>query len=255
MSGRPYILAEATWKTIQHADYQVAILPWGATEAHNYHLPYGTDNIQCTYIAAEAARQAWQAGAKVVVLPTVPFGVNTGQLDVTLDINMMPSTQDKLLYDITHALAGQGIRKLLILNGHGGNSFKQMIREIGARVPDVFLCEINWFKVMDGHAWFDEPGDHAGEMETSNLLHLTPELVLPLSEAGEGAVHPFKLRGLREGWVWAERSWLKATDDTGVGNPALSTAEKGARFLEALTAKIGGFLVELAACDPDDMYA
>jgi creatinine amidohydrolase/Fe(II)-dependent formamide hydrolase-like protein len=44
----------------------VAVLPWGATEAHNYHLPYGTDNLECEHIAAEAARLAWEAGARVV---------------------------------------------------------------------------------------------------------------------------------------------------------------------------------------------
>ena len=71
--------------------YELAILPWGATEAHNVHLPYGTDTIESGFIAAEAARLAWEAGAKVVVLPTVPFGVNTGQLDIPLCLSMNPS--------------------------------------------------------------------------------------------------------------------------------------------------------------------
>jgi len=213
MAGRPFILAETTWKTVRNTKYEVAILPWGATEAHNYHLPYATDNIQCEYIAAEAARIAWEQEARVVTLPAIPFGVNTGQLDVMLDINMMPSTQMAVLHDVAHALACQGIPKLLILNGHGGNDFKQMIREIGVRVPDVFLCTINWFRVLDIYAYFDEPGDHAGELETSVMLHIAPELVLPLREAGSGTVHPFRLKALREGWAWTEREWLKATDD------------------------------------------
>ena len=67
---RPYVLAETTWHTVKNTDYEVAILPWGATEAHNYHLPYATDTIQCDYIAAEAARLAWERDAKVVVLAT-----------------------------------------------------------------------------------------------------------------------------------------------------------------------------------------
>ncbi len=252
--GRPYLLGETTWKIVRQTDYQVAILPWGATEAHNYHLPYATDNIQNEYIAAESARLAWDEGARVVVLPNIPFGVNTGQLDVKLDINMMPSTQLSVLHDVSHALAGQGIQKLVILNGHGGNDFKQMVREVGARVPEIFICIINWYKVLDGQMFFDDPGDHAGEMETSNLLHIAPELVLSLSEAGTGGTHPFRLEGLRSGWVWAERVWRKATDDTGSGNPALATAEKGAKFLETLTQKIAGFMVELAACDTANLY-
>ncbi len=66
----------------------------------------------------------------MVVLPTVPFGVNTGQLDVKLDINMNPSTQLALLNDVAEVLSRHGIPKLVILNGHGGNDFKQMIREL-----------------------------------------------------------------------------------------------------------------------------
>src|SRR3712207_9422514 len=88
MPGRPYVLTETTWKTVKSTSYDVAILPWGATEAHNYHLPYGTDTIQCDRAAAEAARLAWERGARVVVLPTVPFGVNTSQLDIELCLNM-----------------------------------------------------------------------------------------------------------------------------------------------------------------------
>ena len=94
---RPYILAESTWPTVRDTPYEVAVLPWGATEAHNYHLPYATDNIQSELLAAECARIAWDAGAKVVVLPCVPFGVNTGQLDIKLCLNMNPATQAALL--------------------------------------------------------------------------------------------------------------------------------------------------------------
>jgi creatinine amidohydrolase len=65
----------------------------GATEAHNYHLPYGTDAYEAAHVAAESAKKAWDAGARVVVLPAIPFGVNTGQLDIRLCINMNPSTQ------------------------------------------------------------------------------------------------------------------------------------------------------------------
>lgn len=251
---RPYVLAETNWKAICETDWQVAVLPWGATEAHNTHLPYATDNIQLDHIAAGSAGVAWNAGAKVMVLPTIPFGVNTGQLDIPFDINMMPSTQQAVLNDVVHALSCQRIRKLVILNGHGGNSFKQMIRESGALHPDVFICEINWFSTIDGNEYFDEPGDHGGELETSLMLHIAPEFVLPLAEAGDGNARAFRIRGMREGWVWAERKWSHVTSDTGVGDPRAATAEKGKRFLEELTGKIGAFLVELAACDPNDMY-
>jgi creatinine amidohydrolase len=254
MPGRPYLLAETTWKTIKATRYDVAILPWGATEAHNLHLPYGTDIMESDYIAAESARIAWEAGARVVVLPTVPYGVNTGQLNITLTVNMNPSTQAAILRDVVDSLSQQGIHKLVLLNSHGGNDFKQMVRELQVRTPEMFICSINWWQIVDQRKYFDEADDHAGEMETSVMLNIAPQLVLPLSDAGEGKGRKFKLQGLRERWVWTPRWWTKVTDDTGVGNPKRATAEKGAPYLKAATEKIAGFLKELATADVNDLY-
>lgn len=253
MPGRPYILAETNWKVVKDTDYQVAVLPWGATEAHNYHLPYATDVIQCDHVAAEAARVAWEQGAKVIVLPTIPFGVNTGQREIKLDINMNPSTQLAVLRDIAEVLAHQGIPKLVILNGHGANDFKQMVRELWPLYPNLFLCTLSWYQWID-RAIFAEVGDHADEMETSLLLHCAPQWVLPLGEAGEGRERKFRIEALRSGLAWTQRDWVRATADTGVGNPAAATAEKGRRCLEALGQRLGGFLAELAAADPAELY-
>ena len=251
---RPYIIAETNWGAVRATEFEVAILPWGATEAHNYHLPYATDNIQNDAIAAAAAEIAWGRGAKVGVLPCVPFGVNTGQIDIPFCINMNPSTQTAVLGDIIASLAEQGIPKLSILNGHGGNNFRQQLRELQGDYPEVFLSVIDWFKVLDPKTIFEQPGDHADEVETSLMMHIAPELVLPLTEAGDGSTNPIKLEAVREGWAWAQRGWSKATNDTGSGNPALATKEKGERLLAALAEKLAGFYVELAACDPGDLY-
>ncbi|CAN5373226.1 creatininase family protein [soil metagenome] len=253
MSTRPYILAESTWATVKATAYDVAILPWGATEAHNYHLPYATDTIQCDALAAESARLAWERGAKVVVLPCVPFGVNTGQLDIRLCLNMNPSTQAALLADLVHSLEVQGIPKLVILNGHGGNDFRQMIRERQAHTS-VFLSTLNWYKVGAPNLIFTDHGDHAGELETSVMMHIAPELVSPLSDAGGGSEKAWRIAALREGWAWAPRRWTQVSADTGVGNPALATAEKGARYAAELTSRAADFFVELAAADVGDLY-
>lgn len=253
MTAEPFILSETTWQHVRKTEYEVAVLPWGATEAHNYHLPYGTDNFETERVAREAARRAWDAGAKVIVLPVVPFGVNTGQLDIRLCLNMNPSTQAMLLGDLVEAMEGQGIRKLVIVNGHGGNDFRQMIREITPRTS-VFICAINWYNCVDPRPFFTEPGDHAGELETSLMMHVNPELVRPLSEAGAGRARKFRIAGLREGWVWAPRAWTKVSEDTGTGNPAAATAEKGAAFLGAVSQRIGDFLVDLASADLSKMY-
>jgi creatinine amidohydrolase len=253
MTARPYILAECTWKTVDATPYEVAVLPWGATEAHNYHLPYATDTIQCDELAAEAARLAWERGAKIIVLPTVPFGVNTGQLDIKLCLNMNPATQAALLADLVHALEVQGLRKLVILNGHGGNDFRQMIRELQPRTR-VFLSSINWYKIGDARAIFADLGDHAGELETSVMMHVAPQLVRPLSEAGDGRERRWSIRGLREGWAWAPRRWTQVTADTGTGNPALASPDKGRRYAGIVTSTVADYMVELANADLANLY-
>ena len=253
MTTRPYILAESTWATVEKTPYEVAVLPWGATEAHNYHLPYATDTIQSDALAAESARLAWDRGAKVIVLPCVPFGVNTGQLDIKLCLNMNPSTQAALLADLVHSLEAQGIRKLVILNGHGGNDFRQMIRERQAHTS-VFLAMVNWYKVGEPKRIFTDHGDHAGELETSVMMHIAPEFVSPLDQAGDGREKTWRIKGLRDGWAWAPRRWTQVSADTGVGNPALSTAEKGERYVGEVATHVADFLVELASADVSDLY-
>ena len=252
---RPYILAENNWKTIKDSSFEVAILPWGATEAHNYHLPYGTDIVEAEQVAAEAARIAWEQGAKITVLPVIPFGVNTGQFDVKLDMNMNPSTQFMVLHDVVEVLNRQGVNKLIILNSHGGNDFKTMIRELGLKFPDMFLCQCNWYQSVDQKDFFENKDDHAGEMETSVIMHLKPELVRPLSEAGDGAAKKFRITGIREGWAWAERKWTKVTKDTGVGDPRKASAEKGEKYFKAVTKKVANFFLEVATADKNDLYA
>ena len=255
MNIRPYILNEINWQMVKDTDYTIAVLPWGATEAHNYHMPYGTDNIQNDYIAADAARIAWEKGVKVVVLPNIPFGVNTQQLDIKLTINMSPSTQAFVLRDIVDALSGQGIRKLVVFNGHGGNDFRQMIREIKADFPDFFLCTLNWFQTDKRWSdYFEDSGDHAGEMETSIMMNIVPAWLLPLEKAGDGKSKKLRFSGREEGWLWAPREWTAVTRDTGIGNPAKSTPEKGKKYLDMATRKIADFLIELDRTDPEDVY-
>jgi len=254
MAPRPFVLKESNWKTVRDTEYQVAVLPWGATEAHNLHLPYGTDIIESEQVAIAAAALAWEQGTKCMVLPAVPFGVNTGQLDIKLCINMNPSTQMALLRDVLDSLAAQDIGKFVILNGHGGNDFKQILRELAPQFPDMLLCTANWYQAEDWNRYFDEPGDHGGEMETSVMLHIAADWVLPLAEAGDGAARRFKVQALNENWAWSQRQWSQVTADTGVGNPKRATAEKGRVYLEKSAQRIAAFLVDLARADICDLY-
>jgi creatinine amidohydrolase len=251
---RPYILAENDWKTVKDQPVELAVLPWGATEAHNYHLPYGTDIIEASEVAAEAGRLAWEQGAAITILPAIPFGVNTGQTDIKLDINLYPSTQMAILNDVAEVLNRQHIYKLLILNSHGGNNFKPIIREIGAKYSNMLLVFCNWFQSSDRSNFFSNlEGDHADEMETSMIMYLRPELVT-MEQAGNGAAKQFKIEGLREDWAWAERQWSEVTKDTGVGDPREATAEKGESFFKATTKHVSQLFIDLANADLDDLY-
>lgn len=252
---KPYILEETNWKQVKSQKYEVAILPWGATEPHNYHLPYGTDSLETAKIVAEAAEKAWQKGAKIMVLPTIPLGVqNPGQIDLPFCLHTKPSTQIIIFNDIVSAVYNQGIRKIILMNGHGGNDFKPMIREIQPQFPGLLISLVEWFRVLDFSEYFEEGGDHANEMETSVIMHYFPELVLPLNEAGEGKTKQSKLAGLNNGTAWTPRHWTKITEDTGIGNPKKATAEKGRLYLEDLTTKIAEFYIEFAECDLEDLF-
>ncbi len=252
---KPYILEETNWKQVKNQKYDVAILPWGATEPHNYHLPYGTDSLETAKIASEAAEKAWKKGAKIMVLPTIPLGIqNPGQIELPFCLHTRPSTQKLILEDIVKALYNQGIKKLVIMNGHGGNDFKPMIREIQPEFPEMIISQTEWFKIMDKDNYFEEKGDHADEMETSIIMHYFPNLVLPLNEAGSGTAKKFSISGLNTNVAWASRKWDKVSEDTGIGNPKKATPEKGKKFLDDVTTILADFFVELANCKLENLY-
>jgi creatinine amidohydrolase len=251
---RQFNLAESTWKTVKDQKIELAILPWGATEAHNYHLPYGTDNVMVERIAMDAARVASENGSEVIVLPTIPFGVNTGQLDIKLDLNLNPGTQFAILCDLADVLNRQQIYKLLILNGHGGNDFKQIVRELGARYPKMFISCCNWFQSFSNSDFFESGGGHADEMETSIMQYIAPELGLPLEEAGEGNGKKFRIKALNERWAWAERKWSQVTSDTGIGNPKKANPEKGEKCYNVVISKVSRLMTDLCDADINNMY-
>jgi len=247
------VLCETTRSTVENQRYEVAVLPWGATEAHNYHLPYGTDNYETEAVALEAGRIAWEGGARVIVLPGIPYGVNTGQLDIPLTINLNPSTQLQVLRDIADSLVRSGVERLVVVNGHGGNEHKALIRELQGS-HKLLIALVNWWSIESGKDYFDDPGDHAGELETSMMQHIAPELVLPLERAGNGNARSARLAALKEGWAWVPRRWTQVTQDTGVGDPRAATPVKGQRFFEVVTNKLAAFLIGFSNADPAALY-
>lgn len=240
-------LSICTYGVARDLDYSMALLPWGATEPHNLHLPYLTDTILSHDVAVDAANKALQKyGVRSMVLPPVSMGAqNPGQRDLKFCIHYSQATQRAILTDIVSSLYHQGFRKLLIVNGHGGNSFKGVIRDLSVSFPDFLIASSEWFKMVSAEKYFTQPGDHADEIETSVMMHYHPELV-NLNEAGDGHAKRFAIKALREGKVWLPRNWNLVTADTGIGNPSLSTAEKGQRFAHACVDEYVEFIKEFS---------
>ena len=244
-------LSVSAYGDVRGNRYDIAILPWGATEPHNLHLPYLTDAILAHAIAVDSARIAEeQYGVRAMVLPAMPLGAqNPGQRELQFCIHYSHQTQFAVLRDIVLSLHHQGMRKLLIINGHGGNSFKPFIRDLAVELPDFLIASSEWFTVLPAREYFDQPGDHADELETSVMMHYRPELV-DLSKAGPGEARPWACESLQKKVAWVPRNWLKTTDDTGIGNPALSTPEKGARYAADCAALYAKLLLDLKNFDP-----
>ncbi|HSG69585.1 MAG TPA: creatininase family protein [Planctomycetaceae bacterium] len=255
---RPWILEEINYGFVKNHHYDVAVLPMGATEPHNYHLPYGTDSLEAKAIASRACEAAWNKGARVVMLPVMPYGTETNQREFRLSMNVNPSTLGLFIKDLTASLEHQGIRKLLILNSHGGNDFKPLLRELyGTTSVQMFLCD--WFRGTSADVKsqiFEYPDDHAGEMETSLGLAFFPDLVDRDPETGEltgddGAVRPTRFQAIENGWVSLTRPWHLLTTNSGSGYPHAASAEKGQQLMDVLVERISGFLVELAESEID----
>ncbi len=246
--NREIYLSVCAYGVTRPLDYSVVILPWGATEPHNLHLPYLTDAILAHDVAVDAAHRALNDfGVRAMVLPPVAMGAqNPGQRDLKFCIHYRYDTQRAVLADTVASLHHQGFRKLLIVNGHGGNTFKSMIRDLAVDYPDFFILSSEWFTVLPAGEWFDAPGDHADELETSVMMHYHPELA-DLAEAGPGLANPFALQSLREKTAWLPRHWTRVTADTGIGDPRHATPEKGRRVAEAGARQYAVLLKQLAA--------
>jgi len=227
--------------------FEVAVLPWGSCEPHNLHLPYGCDTLATEKIAEISAKKAKEKGAKVIVLPAIPIGVNSNTMEFPLVLNLNPTTQLTILKDIIQCLEKHGIYKLIILNGHGGNEFKFMAREMHGKTK-VHIFVLNWWEVGEDIAnsvCDDKTGEHGNEAETSWFMYMYPELV-HLEWADSGQVKEPVLKGLKNKWLWIARPWHLLTTNSGYGNPEKATEEKGKKIVEATTDRIAETIKELS---------
>ena len=240
-------IPDCSFSDIKEQPFKYAVLPWGALEPHNYHLPYATDILLTRALSVEAAEMtAKEQNIVGGVLPAVWLGSqNTGQWSQSFCIHARYETQKAILADVVASLDRQGIRKLIIVNGHGGNAFKNMVRDLAFDYPDFIIAATDWFMILPQKNYFEEGGGHADEMETSLMLHYFPELV-DMTKAGSGTEKPFAAQSLNEKIGWLPRNWSKISDDTGVGNPFKASAEKGKRYAVDVVAKLSLLFAEIA---------
>jgi creatinine amidohydrolase len=252
---RPWLLAELNYGHVkQNPPVEVAVLPLGATEPHNLHLPYGTDTYEVDVIAGRACALANERGARVVMLPALPYGTETNQMKFPLAMNLNPSTVARVITDLVDSLAAHGVHKCVLVNGHGGNDLKWVLRELHRATPvHLFLC--NWYRVASDlyPSLFNNAGDHAGEMETSMGLAHFPGLVA-MGQADPGATARTRFEAVNRGWVEITRPWHLLTTNSGAGDPRPATREKGERLTEVVVERLAAFLVELSAAAVDERF-
>jgi creatinine amidohydrolase len=256
---RHFILSETNYAYTKANPYEVAVLPLGATEPHNLHLPYGTDMFEGTIVGEKICEEAHKRGAKVVLLPTIPYGTETNMHRFPLAINVDPTTLYRFVTDIIKSCIHSGVRKIVLLNSHGGNEIKPLLRELADKIDGhLFLC--NWYTVPgEEYAKFMEhPDDHAGEMETSFILRYHPELVAKTPDgklaADDGVTAKTKFEAINRGWVSITRPWHLLTTNSGSGYPHAAAPDKADALMKVLVERLAPFLVELSNAKLDERF-
>ncbi len=233
-----------------------AILPCGSIEQHGPHLPLDVDYFDSVYLADKVAEAC--SSPKPFVLPPIPYGVAYHHEDFKGTVSISNHTLSSLVYDIGKSLAKNGIKKLIILNGHGDNSptllyAAQMIN----RDTGIFVCvESGETSDVDLYDLIETPNDiHAGEIETSTTLAIRPALVKmdkAINETMDFGSSYLDFTSER-GVAWFVRT--KILSDSGImGNPTLATKEKGYKLWEIMIAHLVRFVEEVKKSKLEDLY-
>ena len=233
-------LSEATWPEIEDCESNLAVLPVGSTEQHGPHAPLGTDAKTAAAVAAagvETYRE--QTGVDVPIAPAIPVGIAAEHRAFDGTLWVSPETFRAYVRETVASLAHHGFDRVVIVNGHGGNT--DALREVTgtiSREDDAYAVAFTWFDSIDT----DEAMGHGGPVETSLLLHIADDAIreTELENAREGA---------SEGWgEWVAGVNLahdsdEFTDNGVVGDPTTATADLGERLL----ARSGEGLADLLA--------
>lgn len=248
-------LALLSWCEVAALDRErtVAILPTAAVEQHGPHLPLDTDTFLCTRVAEAAAAHA-EAGGPVLVAPTQAYGSSAHHMAFAGTLTLTAPTFLACVRELCGSLVAHGLRRLLVVNGHGGNSSlaREAVQQLAVDADVVAVAADYWALVRETAAEVREspPGGmaHACEFETSLMLYLRPESVrkdLVRREIPEPRFAPERLDLVSPGPVAAGWRTDELSCSGVLGAPDLATAEKGRRLFEACVEALARLIEEL----------
>ncbi|MEF8975691.1 MAG: creatininase family protein [Halapricum sp.] len=224
-------LAEATWTDADAAKTDLALLPTGSTEQHGPHAPMGTDALSAETIAAEAAEAH---DGEVVVAPTVNVGISEEHRHFTGSLWVSEDTFRSYVRETVTSLASHGWDRVVVVNGHGGNT--AALREVCGgitRQDDAYAVPWTWFDALD----FDEYGvdlGHGGPAETAFVQAVRPELVdeerFEAAAAGAGDAFGEFDQGANLAYDFAAFS-----ESGNIGDPSEGDAQLGKQLLADAT--------------------
>ena len=208
------------------------LAPIAACEQHSEHLPVYTDSILVNAVA-DGVEKALPD--RVVLLPVLWMGASEHHLPFGGTLTASLSTYELMLMELLTPLLLGGFRRLMLLNGHGGNidPLHIALRRLDTMFPQAILTGAAYWEIADKEigAICEGPRKvmgHACEIETSMMMHLRPDLVRNDKIADDPDLTPEALKGL----FWA-RNFARRTNKGAVGHPRLATAEKGKLMLDA----------------------
>jgi len=238
-------MSEIEWSRLKAADVNalaardaVVIVPVGSTEQHGPHLPTQVDSLLVGEIARRAARQA-AATTPIVVTPTIWSGLAEHHMSLGGTLSLDFGTFLALLRCVCRSLVRQGFRRILLLNGHGGNiaALTVAVNELAVELDAPIATTTYWPLASEAFARILERQKtvrHACEAETSMLLAVAPDLV-DMTRAAE-AVGPTgrelaDVVGSEAVQRW--RSFKSRTHHGAIGDPRTASVDKGERLLAA----------------------
>lgn len=249
----PGLLEEMTIDDVKAFHPEIVVVPLGSTEPHGPHLPLGTDNYEVTQLCRIGVAQANKLDARALLYPTLPITNNANVRGFPFALRFGIRTLMSMLTDIGTQCWEDGIRKLVFVNGHGGNpaALDASLREMSGRDDMPFACWTWGTPPDDFESPIEHESDHAGENETSKMMWIRPDLV----RSDQLANQPFgKLRVPSLQGANFVRPWHLYAPSSAVGENRTSSAEKGEAIIKAQAEGLSRLLVELAQADYNDHF-